>query len=223
MDQELQFLNSLFNTELASINLLSFIIQLLVTTILALTISYTYIRFGNALSNRKALAKNFVLIALTTMLIITIVKSSLALSLGLVGALSIVRFRTAIKEPEELAYFFIVISIGLGIGAGQFAVTLIGTVGICLIIIMLNWKQTKEVAQNLIIKVKKTEQSDAKRIIETIEKHSTQLELLRLEEDGEISEMSFAVRFPTLLALLDTKTDLQEKFPQLSFSFLELL
>ena len=51
--------------------------------------------------------------------VILIVKSSLALSLGLVGALSIVRFRTPIKEPEELIYLFLAIAIGLGFGAGQ--------------------------------------------------------------------------------------------------------
>ena len=50
---------------------------------------------------------------MTTMLIISIVKSSLALSLGLVGALSIIRFRAAIKEPEELAYLFLAIGISI--------------------------------------------------------------------------------------------------------------
>ena len=58
------------------------------------------------------------------MVMITIVKSSLALSLGLVGALSIVRFRTAIKEPEELSYAFLSIAIGLGLGADQRLTTL---------------------------------------------------------------------------------------------------
>ena len=48
------------------------------------------------------------------MLIITVVKTSLALSLGLVGALSIVRFRSAIKDPEELLYLFFSIAIGIG-------------------------------------------------------------------------------------------------------------
>ena len=65
---------------------------------------------------------------MTTMLIITIVKSSLALSLGLVGALSVVRFRTAIKEPEELSYLFFTIAIGLGFGANQTLITVIGFV-----------------------------------------------------------------------------------------------
>lgn len=51
-------------------------------------------------------------------LVIFVVKSSLALSLGLVGALSIVRFRTPIKGPEELVYLFLSIAIGLGFGAG---------------------------------------------------------------------------------------------------------
>ena len=49
-------------------------------------------------------------------------KYSLALSLGLVGALSIVRFRAAIKEPEELVYLFLVIGLGLAFGSNQFAV-----------------------------------------------------------------------------------------------------
>ena len=51
------------------------------------------------------------------MLIIFVVKSSLALSLGLVGALSIVRFRSAIKEPEELTFLFLNIALGIGFGA----------------------------------------------------------------------------------------------------------
>ena len=56
---------------------------------------------------------------MTTLLVIAVVKSSLALSLGLVGALSIVRFRTPIKEPEELAYIFLAIALGLCLGADQ--------------------------------------------------------------------------------------------------------
>ena len=71
------------------------------------------------------------------MLIITIVKSSLALSLGLVGALSIIRFRAAIKEPEELAYLFISISIGLGFGANQAIITTLAFIIIILVIILL--------------------------------------------------------------------------------------
>ena len=60
-------------------------------------------------------------------LVILVVKSSLALSLGLVGALSIVRFRTPIKEPEELIYLFLSIAIGLGCAANYVLVTTLVT------------------------------------------------------------------------------------------------
>jgi len=76
--------------------------------VLSLILQWHYRRFSSALSSKENFSKIFPLILLTTLLIITIVKSSLALSLGLVGALSIVRFRTPIKEPEELAYLFII-------------------------------------------------------------------------------------------------------------------
>ena len=52
------------------------------------------------------------ILSITTFLVISVVKSSLALSLGLVGALSVIRFRTPIKEPEELSYLFLAIGIG---------------------------------------------------------------------------------------------------------------
>ena len=87
----------------------SFLINLILTALFAYILGRLYARYGNSFSNKKLFASNFELIAVTTMIIITIVKSSLALSLGLVGALSIVRFRAAIKEPEELAYIFLTI------------------------------------------------------------------------------------------------------------------
>lgn len=112
-------------TTSVQIPLISFSINLILAGLLAWILSLVYIRYGNSISNRKIFAKNIILLAVTTMVIITIVKSSLALSLGLVGALSIVRFRNAIKEPEELAYLFMSITIGLGLGADQVATILV--------------------------------------------------------------------------------------------------
>lgn len=96
-----------------------FAINVIVVSLLSYTLGLIYIKFGRSLSNRAYLASTFPLLALATMSVITVVKSSLALSLGLVGALSIVRFRTPIKEPEELIYLFICISLGLAVGADQ--------------------------------------------------------------------------------------------------------
>ena len=222
MNKELEFLQGLFIGEGESINLWTFLIRILLTTLLSLIIGYCYVRFGNSLSNRKALSRNFVLISLTTMLIITIVKSSLALSLGLVGALSIVRFRTAIKEPEELAYFFMVIGIGLGIGAGQLAVTIVGTFCLAAVIIFLNRNRAGDTLQNLILQLDTTSKSELKSIINLLETQSTQLTLNRIEETPAVAEVSFAVHFENIDALLTAKEKLQKAYPNISFSFIEL-
>ena len=79
----------------------TFIEALIFAAILSVLIQFVYIKFSTTLSDKFEFSKNFVVLGLATTLVITIVKSSLALSLGLVGALSIVRFRAAIKEPEE--------------------------------------------------------------------------------------------------------------------------
>ena len=101
----------------ARIPLVLFILNLIFTAVLTLILRQVYIRYGSALSNRKLFGRNFLMIAMTTMLIITIVKASLALSLGLVGALSIIRFRAAIKEPEQIVYLFLLIGISISVGA----------------------------------------------------------------------------------------------------------
>ena len=90
------------------IDIQGFFISLLCAAILSFFVQLFYIKYSSSLSNKKEFSKNFVILGLTTCIVITIVKSSLALSLGLVGALSIVRFRAAIKEPEELVYLFLI-------------------------------------------------------------------------------------------------------------------
>jgi len=222
MNKELEFLTNLFNTEAQSINIFIFLFQILICAVLCLAIAFFYTRFGNSLSNRRALAKNFLLIGVTTMIIITIVKSSLALSLGLVGALSIVRFRTAIKEPEELAYFFMVIAVGLGIGAGQVLVTVIGVLALCLLVFVVNNQQKKEVLQNLIISFARNEKAEESELIAILEKHCQQLNLRRMDSGTERSEITFAASFKGHTQLLAAKKAVENQFPDATISFLEI-
>ena len=113
--------------ELPDVDLQALLEALLLGVVLSSLLAWQYAKFGRTLTNRSNLAYTIPLIALTVILIITVVKSSIALSLGLIGALSIVRFRTPIKEPEELAYLFVAIGIGLGLGAGQLVPTIAAT------------------------------------------------------------------------------------------------
>jgi uncharacterized membrane protein YhiD involved in acid resistance len=126
-----------------------FALNLLLAAMLSYLLQKMYIRYGSSISNRSAFSENFLLITITTMLVITIVKSSLALSLGLIGALSIVRFRAAIKEPEELAFLFLAIAIGLGFGADQKTVTTLSVIFITLALALKRYvrKGTGEASQ----------------------------------------------------------------------------
>lgn len=101
------------------------LVNLGLVLILGQILVWHYQRFSPVLSNKRKFSRVFVFVAATTMMVIAVVQSSLALSLGLVGALSVIRFRTPIKEPEELAYLFLSIGLGLGLGANQRLVTVV--------------------------------------------------------------------------------------------------
>jgi len=114
----MDILNNLFlETEFLSV--IDILINIVFAGMMAFLVRTIYIKYGNALSNRKQFSSNFFLITISTTLIVSIIQTSLALSLGLVGALSIVRFRNAIKEPEELSYLFLCITLGLAFGANK--------------------------------------------------------------------------------------------------------
>ena len=115
------------------INPINFVLNIILVSILCYLLGLIYTKLGKNISNRSYLAGTFPLLGLATMVIITVVKSSLALSLGLVGALSIVRFRTPIKEPEELIFLFICLSLGLSIGADQRIVALLSLLSVAII------------------------------------------------------------------------------------------
>ena len=139
----------LLTTENINISINSYIISIFLSIFLSFLVQQFYIKFSTTLSNKIEFSKNFLILGATTTIIITIVKSSLALSLGLVGALSIVRFRAAIKEPEELVYLFLIISIGLGCGAGQLFIVTLGIVIILSLIFLVSKIKSKNNIKNL--------------------------------------------------------------------------
>lgn len=128
-----------------------------------------YVQRSFSLTGKNHIASILPILSGVIFLVIIIVKSSLALSLGLVGALSIVRFRTPIKEPEELVYLFLAIAIGLGYGAGQTLITTLLVVMLLGIIfvwlsnramsavseynLVLNWKNSDVSSTQLVEKI----------------------------------------------------------------------
>ena len=204
-------------------SIVDFLINIFMTIILSYIIGLVYSKYGNSLSNRKKLLQTFVLISVTVMLVISIVKSSLALSLGLVGALSIVRFRTAIKEPEELVYFFVAIALGLGMGANQRLVTLFGAIIIILYIVIQNMNTVRNVVQqNLIVTISNTSETglDENKILEMLNKYSSKIDLRRLDAANNSTEISLNIEFNNFESIIKAKNDLKT-IGDIQFSFIE--
>ncbi len=210
-------------TQSVEVELLGFVLNLLLTGVFALLIAFLYVRYGTSLSNRRMFARNFVLLAMTTMIIITIVKSSLALSLGLVGALSIVRFRAAIKEPEELAYLFLCIAMGLGFGADQAKITIIGALLVGVVIFLRRRVHATSDNQNLHLTV--LSEGDGRleltSIVDTLKKYCAAVDLKRSDETASVTEASFLVEADSLEQLKRAKDELRQQHDAVHITFMD--
>lgn len=200
-----------------------FATNLIIAAFLAFLLALIYERFGQSLSNRKLFSRNLIFLTMTTMLVITIVKSSLALSLGLVGALSIVRFRAAIKEPEELVYLFLAISIGLGFGANQGGVTLLAFVIISGMIFIVNLYSKPSDYQNLhlTISCERNPNLTLNQVTKILKSSCSKVILKRFDEHLDLFQAIFLVEIGTIEKLEKTKDELREMDESVKITYSE--
>ena len=223
MNKNLQF----FLNENIQIDLENFVFNLFVAIILSFLIQLTYNKTSRSLSNSENFSRNFIVLGLTTTIVITIVKSSLALSLGLVGALSIVRFRAAIKEPEELVFLFLIIAVGLGCGAGQINITVVGTLIAIIIIFMMYFSKRNRQKISIdkfnvsLISNKKLDKDNLKKIIDLVSNYSLQSEFISVSQDSDSTTINLLSKFKNINNINELDKKLKKKFPNLNFVFVK--
>lgn len=158
---------------------------LAVEMVLATLIYVHYRKYASSMSGQQSFGLVLPFIALTTFLVISVVKSSFALSLGLVGALSIVRFRTPIKEPEELAYIFLAIASGIGLAAGQITLTTFVVVLILVAMTGMKLMQGPRRQESVFMSVDVSEVSDVeeafREVQAVLQEHTRRMAMLRYE------------------------------------------
>jgi hypothetical protein len=199
------------------------VISLAIAALLGMIVGQVYIHFGQSLSNRRAFARNFLVLVVTTTLIISIVRSSLALSLGLVGALSIVRFRAAIKEPEELVFLFLAISAGLGLGAGQALITVVALLIILGLIVIRSFFNKNPGQPNLFLTIASpsTANLGVNQIIQALTGVGARASLKRFDQSPELLEAAFLVDFKGVNELEQFTLKMRELSPQARISCLD--
>ena len=109
--------------------ILVLVVAFILSMIIYLTYKYTY----NGVVYNQRFNFSIVMITMITTMVMIVIGSNISVSLGMVGALSIVRFRTAVKDPRDTAFIFWGIVAGLSCGTQCFYVALIGSLVICLI------------------------------------------------------------------------------------------
>lgn len=146
----IDFLNQLETLVLSPIEI---VLNLLITLLLSLWTLFIYKKSYQTTVYNKSFAMTIPISALVTTMVIMAVASNVILSLGMVGALSIVRFRTAIKNPLDTIFMFWAIGIGITVGANSAILAAIGSLVIGLAILFIQGLELFTTPYILIVKI----------------------------------------------------------------------
>lgn len=218
-----QIIEQYINDFNSTIDLGQFLLNFLIVCLISFIIKIFYINYGQAVSDREKFSGNFVPLALATMLIITVIKSSIALSLGLVGALSIVRFRAAIKDPEELTYLFLIIGLGL-IGGANKPILAVLSFGLILPLLYINNRVSskKRFSANKASLHISTNLSDSAQLSQQIGTHCDFLELKRMDIDANgRNVMNFQCKLNSTTNLDSLISNIKEMDTSATISFID--
>lgn len=138
---------------------LTILFSLLLAFVVGLFIAFVYRKNYRGVMYSNNFTLTLVLMTLITCPVVMCIRESIALSMGMVGALSIVRFRTAVKDPLDTAYMFWALTMGILLGAGQFFLTALTIVGIAVLITVLVQIQSKNQGSFLLV-VRMGEEAD---------------------------------------------------------------
>ena len=151
---------SSFLENITSVSLLDMMVALILAFGLGLFIFLVYKKTYQGVMYSSSFGTTLIALTMITTVVILAVTSNVVLSLGMVGALSIVRFRAAIKEPIEIVYLFWSIASGIVIGAGMIPLAVIGSAIIGVILILFANRKTHENPYILILNCKDEQAED---------------------------------------------------------------
>ena len=140
-----------FLESVTEFSILDTFIGLLFALVIGLFIFFIYKKTFTGIMYSTGFAMSLIGLSLVTTLVIMAVTSNVVLSLGMVGALSIVRFRAAIKEPMEIVFLFWAIAVGIVIGAGMIPLAVIGSIIIGIILVLFANKKFRNAPYILIV------------------------------------------------------------------------
>ena len=212
--------------DIIEIPILEFIRNLAVGLVLAVIFAWFIKKSTRLVVDTTQYMPLFLLLIPTMILIITVIKTSIALSLGLVGALSIIRFRTPIKEPEELAYIFIAIAIGLGLGANQVLATVIGFAVVMIVMLPAMFKRSAAARSNnayidVVLQSKDGTKFDMEAFTNILDQALLNYRVKRVTETSERNEITLQVPELDMATYEKVKTELSNRYQTVEISIID--
>lgn len=191
MNFELQDLTGTFSvTDIVMAMTLAFL--------LSAVIGWVYRATHRNVSYSQSYVQTLVILGMLVSLIMLVVGSNIARAFALVGALSVVRFRNAIKETRDVGFIFLVMGVGMAVGTRFYSLAVVATVTICLVIFVMfrfSWFQLS--VQRQVVKVQvPPDGNHTGAINDALIAHTTEFELVSMESirGGALTELMYTVR-----------------------------
>ncbi len=176
------------------------LVSLVLALAVGLFIAWIYRRNYRGVMYSSNFTLTLVMMTLITCPVVMCIRESIQLSMGMVGALSIVRFRTAVKDPLDTAYMFWALTMGILLGAGQFFLTACAVVGIGLLLTVLVHIQSKGLnSYLLVVRMSEDSERQANQLVNNLK--VTQLKSKTVSANG--IEATYEVRVDKPDALLN--------------------
>jgi len=178
--------------------LIDILVNIGIAFILGAAIAISYRRTHRSFNYSVSFVNTLVLLPMVTAIVMMVIGNNLARAFGLVGAMSIIRFRTVIKDTRDIAFVFLALAAGMAAGTGYHLIALVGTSSIVLLIVMLYLANFGSVrSQDLLLRFSVTPDERGSMLHEqTFRKHLKKNTLLniRTRRNGEMLELSYFVR-----------------------------
>jgi len=203
------------------------VIILILSTLAGLIVRYFFCKYAESMSSKKAFGNTILLVTVCVASLIAVVKSSLALSLGLVGALSVVRFRTAVKEPYNLSFILLAICAGIAIGASQYLFGFLICLFGCLITFLIS-KNIKQInnrgnVDDLdSISIRLPSSSNIDLLYSILGRYSSEFNIRTFSDSQEgFIDLTLRASIQNISNLESLRKDLKNNFKNVDFAFYE--
>ena len=199
-----------FANQLSSFTPLNVAIALLAALIASIIIALVYKKTYRGVLYSPSFTLTLILLTLVTTPVVMAIGSNVALSMGMVGALSIVRFRTAVKDPLDTAYMFWAITMGILIGCNAYVIAVVAVLGISVIMLGISYLRLRK--QNNYLLVLHYDESALRDIESTLKRNTRAYRLRSKTVTRSGAEMTVEVRLDGKVNIVTDMLDIQNVF-----------